>query len=265
MKMANFVAVGMAALIVFAFVLVYVNRASSEVVGAALPVAFAAFSALGLVFAFGNPQPVERSFPVVFVFQQADKYPIVIPDRPFPSLTLGVFDEAVQVNPKLLQDSRFADRSGGPLFHYFLQKALVDWLASNYFNTWRVRVERFEVGGEQSQTSPAPDAKEFATKKLSAEDLKRALRTNAFATVSAFGPGTLALPPNTSFIVQELHSDVQQGEVSEIRLKNWFCDVRIQTRFSMSGVGLGAYTLVVPIPQEQAQRDYYNVQFIVRI
>jgi len=32
-----------------AFGLVYVNRASAEVVGAALPVAFAAFSALGLV------------------------------------------------------------------------------------------------------------------------------------------------------------------------------------------------------------------------
>jgi hypothetical protein len=83
MKMANVVAAFMAILIAAAFTLVYMNRASSEVIGAAVPVTFAAFSALALVFAFGRPSPIERTFAVVFFCQNSNPAPIVIPYRPF--------------------------------------------------------------------------------------------------------------------------------------------------------------------------------------
>ena len=258
--MANFIAALMAILIAGALVLVYMNRASSEIVGAALPVAFAAFSALGLVFAFGRPPTIERTFPVVFVIQQADKYPIIVPYRPFPSLALGLFDRAVRANPHLLEDSRFADTGGGPLFHYYLQKVFVDWLASRHAWTWRVRVDRFHIGTEQEMFGSASDAGEFKTKKLSTGEVEKALPGNVFSAIPSFGPGTLALPPRTSFIVQAPHQDAQQGEVSEIRLKNWFCDVRIRARKSSWGVGLGAYTSLLGVDQVQAQKDYLEVQ-----
>jgi hypothetical protein len=128
-----------------AFALVVVNRDSPQVIHAAVPVAFGALSALALVFAFGRPAPIEGTFPVIFVLQQADRYPVVIPHRPFPSMTLALFDDAVQANPTLLKDPRFSGFGGGPLFHQFLQRAIVDWLTSTYFGTWRARVERFRM------------------------------------------------------------------------------------------------------------------------
>jgi hypothetical protein len=264
MRMAQVIAGVMGLCLLFTFILVYVNRASSEVVGAALPVAFAAMSALGLVFAFGKPAPIERSFPVVFVFQQKDKYPITLPGRPAQFLTIGMFDKAIQANPRLLEDPRFADGNGHQLFHEFLQKAIVNWMRSRYWATWRLRQERFDIGGQQEEWGAAPDASEFATKKLSDDEVTSALGKNAFANVPAFGPGTLGLPPRTSFEVKEPGDDPKLGHTSEIRLKNWLCDIRIHSRFSSSGVGLGAYTMFLGIPQEEAQKQFHTVQYIVR-
>jgi hypothetical protein len=138
MKMANIITAFMALLIAAVFILVYMNRASSEVVGAALPVAFGAVSALALVFAFGKPTPIERAFPVVFIVQKSDQAPIVVPNRPFDTLTLSMFSQAVGADPKLLEkDPRYRDLGGGSLYHYFLQKATINWLSVNYWNTWR--------------------------------------------------------------------------------------------------------------------------------
>jgi hypothetical protein len=93
MKMAYVVAGLVALLIASVFVLVFMNRASSEVVGAALPVVATAVLALVLVFTFGKPSPIERSFPVTFIFQQSDLYPILVPHRPRQFSTLGMFDQ----------------------------------------------------------------------------------------------------------------------------------------------------------------------------
>jgi hypothetical protein len=164
MKMANVITVIMGLLIAAVFVLVYMNRASSEVVGAAFSVAFGAVSALALVFAFGKPTPIERAFPVVFIVQKSDRAPIVIPNRPFDTLTLAMFSQAVSADPTLLErDARFKDFGGGPLFHHFLQKAIINWLSVNYWNTWRTRVQRFQAAGMEQSSGPSRDAASFST------------------------------------------------------------------------------------------------------
>ena len=245
-----------------AFALVVVNRASSEVVNAAVPVAFAALSALGLVFAFARQPTIERIFPVVFVVQQADKYPVVVPDRRFPSGTLALFDQAVQSNPRALDDPRFADFGGGPLFHEFLQKSLVDWISMRHFGTWRMRVDRFSYGsGGQEQFGPTPDAGQYSSKVLSKEELTAVLGSNIFAGVHS-GFGKIALPPRTMLSVSAPPEGKQEGE---IRLKNWFVDMRIYTRQSFSMVGLGNYTMLMGMPQEEAQQHFWTLQYVVRI
>jgi hypothetical protein len=262
--MSTVVAAGMALVIVFAFTLVYLNRASSEVVGAAFPVVFAAISALALVFAFGKPAPIERSFPVLVPFQQADKYPVYVPHRPLQSLTLSMFDKALNSNPKLLEDPRFKDSVGqNPLFHYYLQKAIINWLSMKYWNTWRIRIERFETGGTQETTGPADDFKSYAVKKLSADEVKQLTPTNPFATVAPFGTGTLAIPRYSKVEVQEPHSDKGVGETSEIRIRNWHSDIRINIRYGGSGVGLGGYGSLIGMPQEEAQKHYATFEYIV--
>jgi hypothetical protein len=264
--MANIITAVMALLITAVFVLVYMNRASSEVVGAALPVAFGAVSALALVFAFGKPAPVERTFPVVFIVQKSDQAPMVIPNRPFDNLTLAIFSQAIAANPKLLDnDARFKSLVGGPLYHYYLQKAIINWLSANYWYTWRTRVQRFQAGAMQQTTGPARDAADFASHKLSKEEVQSVLTENPFASVPPFGPGTLALPPRTRLTVTEPHHDPRQGEIGDIRMKNWLCDVRITTRESMKSVGVGSYMLMLPVDQMEAQNKYTHALFVTEI
>lgn len=69
-------------LFLVAFVLVFYNRESEKVVTAAVPLAFAACSALLSILAFARQEPISRVFPVSFSFQVADKFPISIRYRP---------------------------------------------------------------------------------------------------------------------------------------------------------------------------------------
>lgn len=249
-----------------AFILVVLNRASPSVVNAAVPLAFGALSALGLVFAFTRPEPISRVFPVVFVVERASLLPIVIPDRPFGFLSLHLADEMRQLDPKTFEQPKGQDEGFDfivPLFHEFLHKVIVDSLAAKQFGTWRMRTERFGGSGFE-QFGPMPDAGSYSSKVLTTEELTQAFSTNRFARVHSMF-GKWALPPGTELQIDVPHHDPQLGQTGVIRLKNRFCEMTIRTVVSMSVVGLGSYTALVGIPQEEAQKMYWTLQYIVRI
>jgi hypothetical protein len=137
-------------LLMAAFGLVWFNRASPEVVGAAVPVAGAALSGLVLVFAFNKPAPIERAFPVLILGQRSDKQPIFVPQRRASDALLGFFSKAIAENSKLLDDPRFEDLAAGPLYHHLLQRGILDWISFRYSGTWRVRFETFLPGPRRS-------------------------------------------------------------------------------------------------------------------
>src|SRR5690349_5693445 len=70
--------------------LVWLNRASSIVVNAALPVAIGSFAALSLVFVFNRPAPISKAFSVLFVIENTSRMPVSIPFRPFSTLGLSL-------------------------------------------------------------------------------------------------------------------------------------------------------------------------------
>ncbi len=77
-----------------------------------------------------------RVFPASFCYQVTDLLPVVIPDRPF-SQSLALVDQVRQQNPNVLEEPKNVQR-GGLVYHEFLQKALVEWIAMRHFGTWRM-------------------------------------------------------------------------------------------------------------------------------
>jgi len=253
------IALFMGLLILAAFVLVVINRDSEKIVTAAVPLAFAAFAALALIFAFAREQPITRVFPVSFSYQVADKLPLAIPDRP-DAEQLWFVDQIRQRDPKALEEK--PDTQGELVYHEFLQKALVDWIATRHSGHWRMELLTFEAGpgaGTQSRWSPMPDAKEETSRILSVDELQRIFSENRFAGVHE-GSGRLALPPGTTLNVE---TPKEAGATGKIRFKNRYCEITIQTSPSMGMLGVGAYSTLLGIPVSAP--GYWTQQYIVRI
>lgn len=84
LRMNTFLVI-LAGVVLFAiYVLVWMNRASPTVIGAALPAAITLLSAIVLVFLLNRPAPISRVFPVIFIVEKSSGLPVVVPDRPFP-------------------------------------------------------------------------------------------------------------------------------------------------------------------------------------
>ncbi len=254
----------MAMLILAAFVLVFINRDSEKIVSAAIPLALATFSALALIFAFAREGPMTRIFPVNFLFQVRDKQPIQIGARPYPH-QLFFFSELRQRNPDALEDA--ADSR--VIYHEFLQKMLVDWIAMRHFGHWRMEILQFEAGpgwGTQSRWGPMIDADREPVKILLPEDLERIFGENRFASLYS-GFGKLALPLGTTVSVK---TPQEPGSYGEIRFKNIYSEITIQTSSTGWAAGLGAYSMLLGIPVTAPefttqQRDYRTQEYIVRI
>jgi hypothetical protein len=250
----------MGLLILAAFVLVFINRDSEKIVTAAVPLAFAAFSGLALIFAFARQEPISRVFPVSFAFQVADKVPITIPHRPIPWVQLFLIDELRQREPKALEEQ--PDVQGMLVYHEFLQKALVDWIASRHFKHWRMELLLFDGGpgaGTEARWSGMPDAKEELTDVLSVEELQSIFSGNRFASVhSDFG--TLAVPPGTSLSVEV---PKEAGATGKILFRNRYCEITIQTSFSASTMGIRNYSRLLGLPDFTP--GYWTQGYIVRI
>lgn len=245
------------------YVLVWINRASPTVIGAALPAAITLLSAIVLVFLLNRPAPISRVFPVIFVVEKTSGLPVVMPDRPFPFQSLSLADRMRQIDPKVFDrpgdqnDFEFMTR----LYHEYLQKAFVDDLASKQFGTWRMKAERFV---DLIQWSPLPDVSSYPSKTLSADELERIFGKNRFARVD-FGLGKWALPPGTELRIELPRQDPKLGEIGAIHLKNRFCDINIRTGAGFSSVGLGKYTPLLGLPIEVAQERYWTLQYMTRI
>lgn len=244
------------------FVLVLLNRASPAVVNAAVPVAVGAISAIALVFMFNRPESISRVFRVAFVVERESLLPIVIPHRPFPDMSLALADQMGQIDSTLFVSGADRERFDyiQPLYHEFLHKIFVDLLASRQFGTWRVKSERFQ-GFEQ--WGPTADASNYESKVLTTEQLVEAFGKNRFARVHSMF-GKWALPPGTKLQIEGPHSDPQRGETGAIQLDNRFVRLTIRTLRSMSVVGLGRYSMLAAMPQEEAQQKYWTLEFIVR-
>jgi len=244
----------MAILLVLAFAFVVVNRASEKIVTAAVPLALGAILAIGLVVFFAREEPQTRTFPVSFLYQRADKIPIAMPWRPFPWETLGFVDELRQTNPNALQDDPFV------VYHEFLQKSLVDWIAHRHFGTWRVELLRFRGGGEH--WGPIPDEPAETSIILSPDQVQQLLGTNRFAPFHS-GPGTLALPPGT---VLSVDTPKTSGAPGTIRLENWLCEITIRTSPSSGQSGIQGYALLLGFPfWSTVGNEFQTQQYIVRV
>ena len=249
--------------LLLAAALVWFNRASPTVVGAAFPAATGLLSALALVFAFNRPEPISRVFPVVFAIEKTSLLPITIPDRPFPFASLALPPMMKQKDAKAfaVPEGQSDFDVAVPLYHEYLQKMFVDDLAMKQSGTWRMRTERFT---DMIQFSPTPDASAHKSRVLTVEELEKAFGQNRFAAVySAFGKW--ALPPGTELQIDRPKRNEQLGEVGLIRLKNRFCTVSIQTIRSLNMVGLGKYTPLIGASIDEAQKGFFTVQFITRI
>ena len=201
------------------FVLVVINRDSEKVVTAAIPLAFAAFSALLSILAFARQESISRVFPVSFSFQVADKVPMDIRYRPMLVQLHFFFDEILKRNPKALEEQ--SDERGVLVYHEFLQKVLVDWIASRHFKHWRMELLTFEGpgSGTEERFEALPDAKDEPAKVLSVEELQKIFAGNRFARAH-MGFGTLALPPGISV------------ERSSMRLRSGSCSPSTRTRYT---------------------------------
>ncbi|HSL02116.1 MAG TPA: hypothetical protein VK901_01080 [Nitrospiraceae bacterium] len=66
--------------LIVAYCLVWMNRDSPAVVGAAIPNVIALASALAMVFVFNRPAPISRVFQVVLVVEKASLLPVMVSD-----------------------------------------------------------------------------------------------------------------------------------------------------------------------------------------
>jgi hypothetical protein len=253
--MSAAVALLMLLIVNVAFFLVYLNRASAEVLTAAAPVAAGAFSAILLVFTFAKPAPIERAFPVLVLGRQSDLHPIEIPHRPNPRRFRLLFAQWATENASLLSDPARPDGEASPLYHHLLQRAIVDWMSTRYFGTWRIRSERFETGDRTERWGPLPDAATTSKTILTSDDIQRVLGANRFAsTQGSHLEEQLALPPRTTMTVQPPSTQSPLGE-SEIRFKNRLTDLKIRISYASSGLGLGSYD-PPGVSQDQAQTEF---------
>jgi hypothetical protein len=256
------VAFGAAVILIIAAV--FLNYQSPQVVNAAAPVAVGVLAALSLVFVFNAPEPIRRVFPVTFFLQRADKYPISIPYRPFPPMSLALFDSAQRANPEAFNFPAGQDTSlDALLYHEFLQKLIVDWIASRHFGTWRMETDLFELGlGAQEQFRPMADASNYRSTVLTSEELAQRLEGNRFAPVHS-GFGRLAVPEGMTLTVRPAQADFLQP--GEIQFRDRYCELTITTTYSMGGVGLGSYTMLLGLTLQDAQDRYWSEHYIVRI
>ena len=148
-----------------------------------------------------------------------------------------------------------------PLYHEYLQKMFIDDLAGKQFGSWRMKTDRFV---DQIQWSPLPDASAYPSQIVSAEELERLFGKNRFARVHS-GFGKWALPPNTELRIELPGKDPQLGEVGTINLENPLCKISIRTIGSWSMVGLGNYGPLIGAGVDNAQENYWTLQYMTQI
>jgi hypothetical protein len=225
-----------------------------------------ALFALALVFIFFPPQPVVKKFPVVFFSKQPDNLPVSIPIRQFlMENAFPIFGAARQANPSAfnLPNGVDAINFDEELYEEFLQRLLIDWIASRHSGTWRADISRVNAGSASMETwSSLSDASEYESTILTTAELEQKFRGNRFARVRSFGSGALALPKGMTLIIEKSQ---RKTPGSKIHFKDAFCELTIKITFSGGSVGLGGYAILVDMPLGFSQQHYWSEIFTVQL
>jgi hypothetical protein len=250
---------------VFAFYIVWMNRASEKILSAIFPVAVAALTGVILaVFVFGGEPATTTVFPSSFQYRLPSKMPLQLPlvlmNRRF-SQTLFAPTKLFEVHPEFFNDA--ADLEGQSLYHHLLQRAIIDWMGLRYANTWQVEMLQFDLPvGREGRFGPIPGASEKSVT-LSTKQIEKLLEGNRFAKIHAGIPPRIALPPGTRMKITppQAKTGLESGE---ILLENDFCTVSINTQFSSWLRGIGSYKRLAGISDEDNQ-NLATSNYTVRI
>ncbi len=226
-----------AALVLGAAYLVFINRASEKILTAVFPIVVAAIAAIFITVFVISGEPVATAvFPSSFIYQKASKMPAdlpgVIADRRFlPSFFAPV--TLHKDHPEFFNDP--ADENGAILYHHFLQRAIVDWMGFYYAASQKSKI-------------------------LSTAEIAELLKGNKFADIHANVSRQIALPSDTEVNIRP----PQQGSSGEIHLKNTFCSISIKTEFYFWSAGAGAYKALGGFTDEDNAR-LGTATYLVRI
>ncbi len=234
--------------------LVVMNRTSEKVVGTAVSASLAALVSVLLVFVFGGEPPVKDRFPVSFIAFQDDQTPAYIPFRKYLE---GYFlvAESQKSNPNPTK-GRF---SGSMMYHEFLQKAIIDSLASRFQAGWNVEVVGYKTSVDMSPTYRLPGEEEL---KLTTAQLEEKLQGNRFAKLHVVPP-ELYLPPESKLLIPRPARD---GGERLRRINNSYVKLSIRTRYLGGGAGIGEqYGLMFDMPPNQDQRELETYSYEIYI
>jgi hypothetical protein len=243
-----------------AFYVVWMNRESEKIITAVVPISVAALIGVFLtVFLFGGEPPITAKFPVVFLFRISDRAPLALPDRP-PLLSLFEVPTLKERNPALIEDND----NGVTLYHHFLQKAIVDTIASRYSSSWEVEIVDFKTGvGQQQGSQTSRDATEPSTK-LSTAQIDALLKGNRFAGIHFITTPEIALPPGSVMTIRTPGGVNARALEGEIVVKNDFVTLRMMTANSMWMRSLGGYRVLMGYSWEQ-DREFATAQYLVSV
>lgn len=253
---------------VVAFVFIWMNRGSEKIVTTAIPLGVAGI--LGTILAllvFGNQEPLTAAFPAGFFINLKDKTPYQLPwlfegKRFFQAAFTckQLFDS----NPKAFSEPSDPQE----LYHHLLQKALVDWMSFRYGSSWQIEVTPLSGAGIAARSwGPAGGEERGDKTLLSKEDLQRLMRTNKFGQFGTPSNQGISLPPRTKLkiIAPQLVHGFEGREMGSIELKNRFVTLLITTKVSYWGQGIGGYAQLLGVSQEDAQKQWGMLNYLVRI
>lgn len=251
---------------VFAFYLVWMNRASEKILSTIFPVAVAALTGIILaVFVFGGEPATATIFPSSFQYRLPSKMPLQLPmvlmNRRF-SQALFAPGMLFKVHPEFFNDP--ADAEGQSLYHHLLQKAIIDWMGRTYPGTWQVEMLQFDLPiGREGRFEPIQGASE-KSETLSTEQIEKLLEGNRFAGIQAGIPPRIALPPGTKLKIAPPQTKTGFLETGEILLKNDFCSISIKTEPSSWFRGIASYKRLAGI-SDKDNENLATANYIVRI
>jgi hypothetical protein len=255
MKTLLFVVILFTAFTTLAFWCVWQNRASEKVLQFVIPIYASAVIGILLTTFLATIAPISAVIPVGFIYDSITRIPFFIQQRRVGPMEFlpGQVPEAERVKLGFHDDAKF--------FHQVLQAAIIDELGLYFRPTWLPAITRVEIGGGGMTRFQGGTGFPAGTI-LDTKALDDRLKGNRFAGLRAGIPPQIVLPPGTEMIVV-IPDDSKPGEI--VFKKRGFFDLRIETSFESTGVGLGPYTFFSEKSQDELQRLYRSSNYLIKI
>jgi hypothetical protein len=237
-------------------VLLWLNRKSERIFGVTASMVAAVVLLLFTVGGLGGEPPVTRTFPVTFQYRLSNGAPLLIPGRSHPH-DLALVSELIQKKPDIVKDGH----EGVTLYHHFLQRTMLDWIALRHVGSWRSEFLYFELGALRSQFSTPARERPQSSRVISTREFEEILGSNLFARLRLVKT-TLAVPHGTTVTVTPPSSDPFKD--AEIRFTNRYCTLSIVTSPSVGANGIGQYALLAGIPASPELNTLWSQVYVVR-